>query len=63
VCKVEASESTIRRALKRAGYRRCVACPRPFINARQAKQYVVFARRYCWWGTSDEADGDWRLVI
>lgn len=63
VCKVEASESTIRRALKRAGYRRCVACPRPFINARQAKQRVAFARRYRWWGTSDEADGDWRLVI
>jgi hypothetical protein len=62
-CRVEASESTIRQALKRAGYRRCVACPRPFINLRQAKQRVAFARRYRWWGTSDEAEGDWRLVI
>lgn len=29
---IPASVRTIRRELRRAGYRRCVACPRPFIS-------------------------------
>ena len=33
-CNIDASDSTIARALKKAGYRRCVACPRPFITPK-----------------------------
>jgi hypothetical protein len=49
---------TIRRALKKAGYRRCIACPRPFINAKAAKKRLAFARKYRWWGTAQ-----WKTVI
>ncbi|PQE18871.1 hypothetical protein CJF30_00011375 [Rutstroemia sp. NJR-2017a BBW] len=38
---VEASVRTIRRELHKLGYRRCVACPRPFINRIQAKKRRV----------------------
>ncbi len=31
------SRRTIARALKRLGFRRCIACPRPFITEKQAK--------------------------
>jgi len=50
---INASTTTIRRTLRAAGYRRCVACPRPFINADQAKRRLEFAYRYRWWGTKD----------
>ena len=33
---IEASARTIRRELRKAGYRRCIACPRPFISRQQA---------------------------
>ena len=51
-----------------AGYRRCIACPRPFITRLQAKKRVVFAKAHRWWGTTDfaatkEGGGDWRKVI
>jgi len=63
-----ASPRTIRRALRKNGYRRCIACPRPFISIAQAKKRLIFARRHRWWGTSDyaaqrEGGGDWRKVI
>ena len=57
-CHITASTSTIQRALKRAGYRRCIACPRPFINAKAAKKRLSFARKYRWWGTEQ-----WKVVI
>ena len=65
---IKASARTIRRELHRAGYRRCIACPRPFISWAQAKQRLLFARAHRWWGTSDyaatqEGGGDWRKVI
>ena len=50
---IKASITTIRRALRAAGYRRCVACPRPFINTNQAKRRLEFACRYRWWGTNE----------
>jgi uncharacterized protein YerC len=40
---LDASTTTIRRALRVAGYRRCVACPRPFINKKQAAERLAFA--------------------
>ena len=45
------SASTIRRALKTLGYRRCIACPRPFINKEQAKRRLQFCINHYWWGT------------
>jgi hypothetical protein len=65
---IKASARTIRRELRRAGYRRCIACPRPFISRAQAKQRLFFTRVHRWWGTSDyaatrEGGGDWRKVI
>lgn len=65
---LEASPRTIRRALRAAGYFRCIACPRPFISRQQAKKRLDFALAHRWWGTSDYAasrrgGGDWRKVI
>ncbi len=63
---IKASASTIRRALSAAGFRRCIACPRPFISKAAAKRRLAFAKKHRWWGTSDwagERAGDWRKVI
>lgn len=65
---LQASARTIRRELRKAGYRRCIACPRPFISRKQAKKRLDFALQHRWWGTSDWAasqagGGDWRKVI
>ena len=49
------SVRTIRRELAHAGYRRCIACPRPYITRAQAKQRLRFARDHKWWGTSEYA--------
>jgi hypothetical protein len=62
------SPRTIRRALRANGYRRCIACPRPFISIAQAKKRHTYALLHKWWGTSDyaatrEGGGDWRKVI
>jgi hypothetical protein len=48
-CGIEQSESTIRRALAKQGYHRCVACPRPFINRKQQKRRLQFARSHIDW--------------
>jgi len=47
------SVRTIRRELARVGYRRYIACPRPYINRQQAKRRLAFAKTHRWWGTSD----------
>jgi len=52
---IEASTRTIRRELRKHGYRRCIACPRPFISRKQAKKRLGFALEHRWWGTSDYA--------
>jgi transposase len=57
-CNVQASTTTLRRALKAAGYRRCIACPRPFISRKQALKRFNFARKYRWWGTQQ-----WKVVL
>ena len=43
-----ASARTIRRELRLAGYRRYIACPRPFITRLQAKKRVAFTKAYRW---------------
>ena len=50
-CNIQASTTTLQRALKAAGYRRCIACPRPFISRKQARKRLNFALKYQWWGT------------
>src|SRR5271168_3920058 len=45
---VKASVRTIRRELRRAGYRRCIACPRPYISQKQAKKRLAFALEHRW---------------
>jgi hypothetical protein len=68
---VKASVRTIQRELRRAGYRRCIAYPRPYILHKQAKKRLDFVLSYRWWGTSDYAvyrddgkvGGDWRKVV
>ena len=55
---LEASTTTIRRVMKQHGYRRCVACRRPFISKKQAAKRLAFAFKYRWWGTAD-----WKKVI
>lgn len=68
---IQTSARTIRRELRRAGYRRCISCPRPYISRMQAKKRLDFAMGHRWWGTSDYAadrddgrqGGDWRKVI
>ncbi len=68
---IQASVRTIRRALRRHGYRRCIACPRPFISRAAARKRLSFCQSHRWWGTSDYAahrddgkvGGDWRKVV
>ena len=68
---IQASARTIRRELCHVGYRRCIACPRPYISRKQAKKRLGFALEHRWWGTSDytafrqdgRVGGDWRKVI
>ena len=45
-CDIKASKSTIQRVLAKAGYHRCVACPRPFINKKQQNKCLKFAQEY-----------------
>jgi hypothetical protein len=45
---IQASARTIRRELYRAGYRRCIACPRPYISRKQAKKRLAFALEHRW---------------
>jgi DDE superfamily endonuclease len=40
------------------GYRRCIACSRLFINKKQAKTRLAFAKKYKWWRTRH-----WKRVI
>ena len=43
-----ASARTIRRELRKIGYRRCIACPKPFISRAQAKKRLAFAYEHRW---------------
>ena len=57
--KLTASTSTIRKTMRKHGYRRCVACRRPSISKKkQAVKRLAFALKYRWWGTMD-----WKKVV
>jgi len=45
---IQASACTIRRELRRTSYRRCIACPRPYISRKQAKKRLAFALEHRW---------------
>jgi hypothetical protein len=51
--KLTAKVDTIRKTMKKHGYRRCVACRRPFISKKQVAKRLAFALKYRWWGTID----------
>jgi hypothetical protein len=51
--KLKAKVDCIRKTMKKHGYRRCVACRRPFISKKQAAKRLAFALKYRWWGTAD----------
>jgi hypothetical protein len=55
---LDASTTTIRRTMKKYGYRRCVACRHPFISKKQTAKRLAFALKYRWWGTAE-----WKRVI
>jgi hypothetical protein len=57
-CKINASTTTLRRALKAAGYRRCVACCRPFISKKQALKRLAFCMKHRWWSVEQ-----WKHVV
>ena len=46
--RLEASVITIRRHMKAHGYRRYVACKRPFISKKQAAERLTFTLKYRW---------------
>lgn len=46
---IEASRNTIKKALASVGYHRCVACRRPFINKKQQKQRLQWAKDHIKW--------------
>jgi hypothetical protein len=52
-CNIKASTNTLRRELRLRGYKRCIACKRPFITKAQAKRRLAFAKKYRWWGTKE----------
>jgi len=44
--RLEVSTTTIRRTLKAYSYRRCAACPCPFILKKQVIKHLTFALKY-----------------
>jgi transposase len=52
-CKLKCKTTTLRRSLKAVGYRRCVACRRPFISKKQAEKRLAFALKYRWWSVEE----------
>ena len=56
---LDVSVKTVQRALKKLGYRRCVACSRPFITSAQAKKRVAFAIKHLYWTINNWARVIW----
>ena len=50
---IQASESTIRRALRKAGFRRCVACPKPLVSCINRRKRLKWAREHLHWKLND----------
>lgn len=55
---IEASETTIRRVLRKAGFRRCVACSKPLVSWINRCKRLKWARAHLHWGMED-----WLRVI
>lgn len=47
--RIEASESTIRIVLRKVGFRRCVACPKPLISWINRRERLKWAREHLRW--------------
>lgn len=45
-CRINANDCTIQRALSSAGYHRCIAVRKPFLNERAKTLRLAWARRY-----------------
>ena len=55
---IEASRAAIRRALNEAGYFKCKACHKPYINEINRRKRLEFAHAHRHWGIDN-----WRRVI
>ena len=55
---IEASETTIRRVLRKSGIRRCVACPKPLVSWINRRKRLKWAREHLHWKLKD-----WLRVI
>ena len=55
---LEASEQTIRRALRKAGFKRCIACPKPLVSWINRRKRLAWAREHLHWELED-----WLRVI
>lgn len=55
---INASKSTLQKRLKEAGFRRCKACPKPFINEINRRKRLKFCREHLKW-----TDEQWKCVI
>ena len=50
---IVASEKTIRIALRKAGFRRCVACPKPLVSWINRRKRLKWAREHLHWEMED----------
>lgn len=48
-CNLDVSDNTLRRALAKRGYRKCVACPKPFISESAQQQRLEFIAEHKDW--------------
>ena len=55
---IEASESTVRLALRKAGFRRCISCPKPLVSWVNRRKRLKWAREHLYWTVED-----WMRVI
>lgn len=55
---IKACETTVRQALRRAGFRRCIACSKPLISWQNRKKRLKWAKEYLHWTVED-----WMRVI
>ena len=50
---IEASATTIRVALRKAGFRRCIACPKPLVSWINRRKRLKWAREHLHWTIED----------
>ena len=59
---IEASEQTLRRALRKVDFRRCVACPKPLISWINRRKCLKWARAHLHWGKKIGYESYWRVL-